>query len=309
MHTCGGGQGKELFISFCFTSHKNKSYSFIYSLIFLLPAITVKLISVQYIKLKVYLMASKLCASLKENHLAISQHFKCADLFLSIYSISQAPCREPDVGFDPWSPGSHPGPKAGAKPLRHPGIPVNEFLKENTDNDKLIGVHCTHGLNRTGYLICRYLIDVQGAAHCLERQNYTEDLQKDLIRRNRDSSVSRSSGFKDTTHMMEPVHTTIKSVNQGHWYNLHQTQGYPVPSRHFHSQTQDLQQSVRKFSQNQNIYQRGHIPPPGATGEDYSQRRYSWNIKPNASQGAQNAMWYPGSYYRLSCPTYCGWTE
>ena len=30
---------------------------------------------------------------------------------------------EPDVGFDPRSPGSHPGPKAGAKPLRHPGIP------------------------------------------------------------------------------------------------------------------------------------------------------------------------------------------
>ena len=31
--------------------------------------------------------------------------------------------REPDVGFDPESPGSRPGPKAGAKPLRHPGIP------------------------------------------------------------------------------------------------------------------------------------------------------------------------------------------
>ena len=30
---------------------------------------------------------------------------------------------EPDVGFDPGSPGSRPGPKAGAKPLRHPGIP------------------------------------------------------------------------------------------------------------------------------------------------------------------------------------------
>ena len=28
--------------------------------------------------------------------------------------------REPDVGFDPGSPGSCPGPKAGAKPLRHP---------------------------------------------------------------------------------------------------------------------------------------------------------------------------------------------
>ena len=31
--------------------------------------------------------------------------------------------REPDVGFDPGSSGSRPGPKAGAKPLRHPGIP------------------------------------------------------------------------------------------------------------------------------------------------------------------------------------------
>ena len=36
--------------------------------------------------------------------------------------------REPDVGFDPWSPGSHPGPKAGAKPLRHPGIPLLVFI-------------------------------------------------------------------------------------------------------------------------------------------------------------------------------------
>ena len=30
---------------------------------------------------------------------------------------------EPDVGFDPGSPGSRPGPKEGAKLLRHPGIP------------------------------------------------------------------------------------------------------------------------------------------------------------------------------------------
>ena len=32
--------------------------------------------------------------------------------------------RERNVGFDPGSPESHPGPKAGAKPLRHPGIPT-----------------------------------------------------------------------------------------------------------------------------------------------------------------------------------------
>ena len=35
--------------------------------------------------------------------------------------------REPDVGFNPRSPGSRPGPKAGAKPLRHPGIPLRFF--------------------------------------------------------------------------------------------------------------------------------------------------------------------------------------
>ena len=37
--------------------------------------------------------------------------------------------QEPDVGFDPGSPGSRPGPKAGAKPLSHPGIPWCGFLK------------------------------------------------------------------------------------------------------------------------------------------------------------------------------------
>ena len=40
----------------------------------------------------------------------------------------QAPCREPDVGLDPRTPGSRPGPKAGAKPLSHPGIPSGSSL-------------------------------------------------------------------------------------------------------------------------------------------------------------------------------------
>ncbi|XP_074837933.1 RNA/RNP complex-1-interacting phosphatase isoform X2 [Carettochelys insculpta] len=75
---------------------------------------------------------------------------------------------------------------------------VKEFLWENRDNDKLIGVHCTHGLNRTGYLVCRYLIDVESMepnvaielfnrsrGHSIERKNYIEDLQKGPIRMNR----------------------------------------------------------------------------------------------------------------------------
>ena len=35
---------------------------------------------------------------------------------------------ESDVGFDPGSPGLRHGPKAGAKPLHHPGIPYFNFI-------------------------------------------------------------------------------------------------------------------------------------------------------------------------------------
>ncbi|XP_026152780.1 RNA/RNP complex-1-interacting phosphatase [Mastacembelus armatus] len=74
---------------------------------------------------------------------------------------------------------------------------VHRFLRDNAENDKLIGVHCTHGLNRTGYLICRYLIDVDGMdpkeavelfnssrGHDIERKNYLEDLQRGPKRSN-----------------------------------------------------------------------------------------------------------------------------
>ena len=45
----------------------------------------------------------------------------------------QAPCRETDAGrLDPRTPGSRPGPKAGAKPLSHPGIPLHfSFYTQN----------------------------------------------------------------------------------------------------------------------------------------------------------------------------------
>ena len=40
----------------------------------------------------------------------------------------QAPCMEPDVGSDPRTPGSCPGPKAGTKPLSHLRIPTFRSL-------------------------------------------------------------------------------------------------------------------------------------------------------------------------------------
>ena len=42
----------------------------------------------------------------------------------------QAPCRKPDVGLDPGTPGSCPEPKADVQPLSHPGVPMHSLFKE-----------------------------------------------------------------------------------------------------------------------------------------------------------------------------------
>ena len=39
----------------------------------------------------------------------------------------QPPCRDPDAGLDPRTPGSRPGLKAGTKSLTHPGMPRKLF--------------------------------------------------------------------------------------------------------------------------------------------------------------------------------------
>ena len=41
----------------------------------------------------------------------------------------QAPCRKPNVGLNPETPGSHPELKADAQPLSHPGTPKPLFIK------------------------------------------------------------------------------------------------------------------------------------------------------------------------------------
>ncbi|KXJ18401.1 RNA/RNP complex-1-interacting phosphatase [Exaiptasia diaphana] len=66
---------------------------------------------------------------------------------------------------------------------------VHSFLEKNK-NGSIVGVHCTHGVNRTGYMVCRYLIDCRGyqpddaikafhesRGYPVERENYLEDLK------------------------------------------------------------------------------------------------------------------------------------
>ncbi|XP_062565040.1 RNA/RNP complex-1-interacting phosphatase homolog [Armigeres subalbatus] len=67
---------------------------------------------------------------------------------------------------------------------------VNKFLEKDDNKGKVIGVHCTHGLNRTGYFVCAYMILVQGQeprsaikafndarTHSMERANYLNHLR------------------------------------------------------------------------------------------------------------------------------------
>ncbi|KAH8365139.1 hypothetical protein KR084_003685 [Drosophila pseudotakahashii] len=84
---------------------------------------------------------------------------------------------------------------------------VADFLESNADNDKLIGVHCTHGVNRTGYLICYFMISVMkkspeeaikifsaARGHEIERHNYLSSLKTLPNRRaSRERSASKES--------------------------------------------------------------------------------------------------------------------
>jgi hypothetical protein len=39
---------------------------------------------------------------------------------------------------------------------------IDKYFDYYKDERRIVGVHCTHGINRTGYLICRYLMQRKG---------------------------------------------------------------------------------------------------------------------------------------------------
>ena len=73
----------------------------------------------------------------------------------------------------------------------------------------LIGVHCTHGLNRTGYLVCRWMIEKAGLepdaaitafntarGHDQERGNYLEHLRTKGWERETETEPEPATGYK-----------------------------------------------------------------------------------------------------------------
>uniref|UniRef100_UPI00358FA277 RNA/RNP complex-1-interacting phosphatase isoform X2 n=1 Tax=Myxine glutinosa TaxID=7769 RepID=UPI00358FA277 len=103
---------------------------------------------------------------------------------------------------------------------------VKYFLGNNIENDKLIGVHCTHGVNRTGYLLCRYLIDFEhldpeaviyafsaARGHPIERPNYLHDLRS--VHKRCESAASRGHW---APHWSNPVQRVgeMRKAGQAH---------------------------------------------------------------------------------------------
>ncbi|KAF7216740.1 RNA/RNP complex-1-interacting phosphatase [Nothobranchius furzeri] len=140
---------------------------------------------------------------------------------------------------------------------------VHRFLRDNRDNDKLIGVHCTHGVNRTGYLICRYLIDVDGMdpekavklfnssrGHAIERQNYLKDLKHGPRRSNvgieeleqepvrGQASGRESSNDPKYLRSYPPERSNFQPPHRGFFTQsplLHSPPRRPVSSSHYQS--------------------------------------------------------------------------
>jgi len=68
---------------------------------------------------------------------------------------------------------------------------VDETFDGSDDDDEgLVGVHCTHGVNRTGYMICRYMVERmdmepdlaihafdEARGHKQDRANYLKNLR------------------------------------------------------------------------------------------------------------------------------------
>ncbi|XP_056364545.1 RNA/RNP complex-1-interacting phosphatase isoform X2 [Oenanthe melanoleuca] len=178
---------------------------------------------------------------------------------------------------------------------------VKKFLTANKDNDKLIGVHCTHGLNRTGYLVCRYLIDVEGMepnaaielfnkcrGHPIERSNYIQDLQKRALKncevKSLGSDLSRSKGSapaKPPKQLVKPplaVPRNPGSSKKKQWPGP-TAQEQPQELGHRHGALGQGQLQQKKLEQRQ-LKKLEHL----------EQRQQSWNHLEQEKQMKQNHL-------------------
>ena len=77
----------------------------------------------------------------------------------------------------------HHFPIAGqSKPADHILNQIVEILHHYNNQGKGVVIHCTHGVNRTGYIICKYL---------MVKQNLKKDASVSIFQRDRGQNIER----------------------------------------------------------------------------------------------------------------------
>ncbi|GFN90639.1 RNA/rnp complex-1-interacting phosphatase [Plakobranchus ocellatus] len=196
-------------------------------------------------------------------------------------------------------------------------VPTDSVYKEFSDavesldeNDKLIGVHCTHGVNRTGYLICRYMIeelkvDPQEAidlfnharGHDLERENYILDLKgrksvepvSALCQTSRNEKSSKSKKEKPRWRHNREDHPGWREKCRPHSSGA--SAPYPLPSSMRNSRR--LSRDSDKFNQDYSM-SKGHCGPTSNNSfQNYNFQHNGWSGEYSNCCFDQRAMAYP----------------
>ncbi|XP_063435113.1 RNA/RNP complex-1-interacting phosphatase-like [Mytilus trossulus] len=109
---------------------------------------------------------------------------------------------------------------------------VEKFLIKNKNEEMVVGVHCTHGVNRTGYIVCRYMIERLGIdpskamedfntarGHSIEKKPYIDDL------------LARKYNPDYVMGIHPPVLKEVKNYNKGNNYSNKQWSGNKTHGR------------------------------------------------------------------------------
>ncbi|XP_043492444.1 RNA/RNP complex-1-interacting phosphatase-like [Polistes fuscatus] len=108
------------------------------------------------------------------------------------------------------------------------------------EEDDVIGVHCTHGINRTGYLICRYLIEKRGwesqdslqafeeaRGYPIYRDEYIAALKKVSLGETKDTNKAGLTRPNNTRKDNNP--TPVRKVLDQYRLRVKHPKGRPVP--------------------------------------------------------------------------------
>ncbi|XP_065213797.1 RNA/RNP complex-1-interacting phosphatase homolog [Planococcus citri] len=160
---------------------------------------------------------------------------------------------------------------------------VDDFVKKTNDSDdkgqvRLIGVHCTHGINRTGFFICSYMINKLGynsekaisefnsaRGHDIERENYLNALKEydsnPLQFQSSECDETSSAYHSDSESAVNDLPGPQKSYRPPYSSESNSYHHPYRPARDYRNRMQDLPFSYgQPYRQNANFYEDYRYP-------------------------------------------------